>query len=61
MVLSNTNNFSINQSARAIEYTDAPLQRSKTPTPDDCPVYDTKQSHDELPVMLGLWEMQNTP
>ena len=26
-----------------------------------CPGYDTKQSDDEVPVMLELWEMRNTP
>ena len=37
----------------------APLQRSKT-SPNVCPVYDTKQSDDEVPIMLGLWGMQST-
>ena len=36
------------------------LQRSKTPT-NECPVYDTKQSDGEVPVMLELWVMQSTP
>ena len=26
----------------------------------ECPGYDTKQSHGEVPVMLELWEMQST-
>ena len=31
------------------------------PTPhNECPEYDTKQSDGEVPVMLGLWEMQST-
>ena len=29
-------------------------------SPPQCPVYDTKQSDGEVPVMLQLWEMQNT-
>ena len=32
------------------------LQRGMTPTAK-CPVYDTKQSDGEVPVMLGLWGM----
>ena len=36
------------QSAGAVEYT-------------DCPGYATKQFDDEVPVMMELWEMQNTP
>ena len=31
------------------------------PPPNECPVYDTKQSDDKAPVMLELWRMQNTP
>ena len=38
----------------------APLQRGKIP-PNECPVYDTKQSDGEVPVMLELWGMQSTP
>ena len=38
----------------------APFQRGNTP-PNERPVYDTKQSDDELPVMLGLWEIRSTP
>ena len=30
-------------------------------TLNKCPGYDTKQSDGEVPVMLGLWEMWNTP
>ena len=44
--------------AGAVEYTDAPLQRDKTP--HECPGYDTKQSHGEVPLMLGLWGMRST-
>ena len=29
--------------------------------PNECPVYDTKQSDDEVPVMLELWGMRSTP
>ena len=36
------------------------LLRSKTP-PNECTGYDTKQSDAEVPVMLELWGMQNTP
>ena len=31
------------------------LQRGKTP--NECPVYDTKQSDGEVPVMQELWGM----
>ena len=34
--------------------------RSTTP-PHECPVYDTKQSDDEVPVMLEFWGIQSTP
>ena len=37
----------------------ASQQRGKTP-PNKCPWYDTKQSDDEVPVMLELWGMQST-
>ena len=40
----------------------ASLQRGKTSPPHNkCPVYDTKQSDGEVPVMLGLLGMQSTP
>ena len=29
--------------------------------PKECPVFDTKQSGCEFPVMLELWEMRSTP
>ena len=29
--------------------------------PNECPGYDTKQSDGEVPEMLELWGMQNTP
>ena len=38
----------------------ATLQRGKTPTPNECPRYDTKQSDGELLVMLELWGMWST-
>ena len=34
---------------------------SKIPPANECPVYDSKQSVDEAPVMLELWKMQSTP
>ena len=40
----------------------ASLQKGKTPIPHNMfPGYDTKQSDDEVPVMLELWGMQSTP
>ena len=41
------------QSAGAVEYTDW--------TSAECPVYDTKQSDGEVPLMLDVWRMQSTP
>ena len=38
----------------------APLQRGMTPS-NECPRYDTKQSDDEVPVMLELWENAEYP
>ena len=38
-----------------------PLQSGKTPHPDDCPVYDSKQSDGEVTVMMELWGMRRTP
>ena len=38
------------------------LQRSKPPPQcNECSGYDTKQSDDETPVILGLWGMQGSP
>ena len=48
------------QSAEAVEYTGAPLQRCKT-SPNECPGYDTKRSDGEVPVKLGLWRIRSTP
>ena len=39
----------------------APLQRGKTPPPNECPGYDTKQSDGEVPAVLELWRMRSTP
>ncbi len=39
----------------------APLQRGKTPSPSECPGYNTKQSDGKVPVMLELWGMRSTP
>ena len=39
----------------------ASLQKGKTPSHDECPVYDTKQSDSEATVMLLLCGMQSTP
>ena len=40
----------------------APLQRrGKTPSPNECPDYDTKQSDGEVSAVLKLWGMQSTP
>ena len=55
--------FPVAQLSRTVEYTPtASLQRGKTPTTNnnECPGYDTKQSDDEVPVMLELWGMQST-
>ena len=35
--------------------------RPAPPTPNECPAYDTKQSDNEVPVMLEPWGMQSTP
>ena len=37
------------------------LYREVRPLPNMCPGYVTKQSDGEVPVMMELWEMQNTP
>ena len=33
----------------------------RTPHPNECPGYDTKQFDGEVPAMLELWGMWNTP
>ena len=45
----------IAQSAGAVEYTDSFSAMR------ECPVYDTKQSVGDVPAMLELWGMRNTP
>ena len=35
--------------------------RGVRPPPNECPGYDTKESDGEVPMMLELWGMQNTP
>ena len=44
----------------AVEHTDC-LSAEGCPPPSECPVYDTKESDGELPVILELWGMRNTP
>ena len=39
----------------------ASLQRGKTPPPNACSGYDTKQSYGEVPVMLELGECKVPP
>ena len=48
---------SIAQSAGAVEYTHC---RGIRPPFNECPGYDTKQSHGEVPVMLKLWGIRKT-
>ena len=51
----------LTQSAGAVEYTDSFSVEGFNPTPNECPVYDTKQSDGEFPVMLEFWGIQSTP
>ena len=37
------------------------LCRGVRPLPNECPVYDTRHSDGEVPVMLEIWEMRCTP
>ena len=53
--------YSVAQSAGAVEYTDCTCAEGLAPPPNECPRYDIKQSDGEVPVMMGLWEMQSTP
>ena len=48
------------QSAGAVEYTDC-FSTEGLKKLDECPVYDTKQSDGEVPLMLELWGMRSTP
>ena len=46
------------QSAGTIGFTDCFSAEGKD-YPNKCPVYDTKQSDGEVPVMLELWGMRS--
>ena len=48
------------QSAGAVEYTDC-IPTEGYNSPNECPVYDPKQTNGEASVMLELWGMQSTP
>ena len=48
------------QSAEDVEYTDC-ISAKGYDFPNECTVYDTKQSDGETSVMLELWGMQSTP
>ena len=48
--------FLLAQSAGTVEYI-----YCTNCTPNECPVYDTKQSDGEVPVVLELWGMRSTP
>ena len=37
------------------------LCRGVRPHSNECPIYDTKKSDGEVPVMLELWGMRSTP
>ena len=47
------------QSKGAVEYVDCTSVETKD-IPNECPVYDTKQSDGGVLVMLELWKMQST-
>ena len=47
-------------SVGAAEYTDCISTEVKIPS-KECPVYDTKQSDGEAPLMLQLWGRRSTP
>ena len=42
------------------QYTSTASQQWGKTSPNERPVYDTKQSDGEVPVLLELWEMQST-
>ena len=48
------------KSARAVEYTNC-FSAEWQDCPNECPGYDTKQSHGEVPVILELWGTRSTP
>ena len=58
---SQNNILNIVQSAGAVEYNDYFFAEEQTPPPYECPRCNIKQSNGEVPVMLKLWGMQNTP
>ena len=48
--------------AGAVEYTDCfSAERVRSPPPNVCSGYDTKQSDGEVPVMLKLWGLWSAP
>ena len=53
--------YTVAQSARAVEYTDYFSAERYPPQPNVCSGYDIKQSDGDVPVMLEVWEMRNTP
>ena len=57
--LTHSLSFSLAQLVGVVEYTDCFSAEGKTP--NECPGYDTKQSDNEVQVMLELWGMQRTP
>ena len=60
-VLQNNTNNSLHSQLRLQKILITSLQRGKTFSPNVYPWYDTKQSDDEVPVMLELWGMQTIP
>ena len=50
----------IAKSDEALEYTIC-FSEEGWDSPNECPVYDTKQSDGEVPIMQELWEMRSTP
>ena len=51
--------YALVQSVGAVEYR-LLLCRGLRP-PNECPVYDTKQSDDEVAAEMELWRMRSTP
>ena len=52
--------FRLAQSAEFIEYTNSISAEGQDSFPSECPGYYTKQSDDEVPVMLELWGIWST-
>ena len=48
------------QLAGAVEYTNCTSAEGYDSPPNKCPVYNTKQSDGEVPVILELWGMWST-